>query len=249
MCAKKGSKCKALAVCQPGFATADETEYLLKTYNKPDNENRIYGLKFHSRYLNIRTSDHRYDPFFDVAEKYGLPCYLHTDPWGAAEGLDLFQLAKRHPKVTTVFVHMTSNSGKPDDFKAHRQKTIDETKKLIYKQNANGEYEKDNIGRLIPKDPPDANIYLETAWCGLAADHAVMALRELGPDRVLYGSDMPLGPTQDPKGNRFCCIRNKSCLSFNGFCNRNQKFMINCFNNFSVVSIFVNLLCFFIEGR
>lgn len=198
MCAKKGPKCKTLAVCQPGFATADEIDYLIKTYNKTDNENRIYGLKFHSRYLNIRPSDHRYDPFFDVAEKHGLPCYLHTDPWGAAEGLDLFQLAKRHPKVATVFVHMTSNSGQADNFKAHRQKTIDEAKKLLYKQNNNGEFEKDNNGRLIPKESPDADIYLETAWCGFASDDAIMALREAGPDRVIYGSDMPLGPTQDP---------------------------------------------------
>ncbi len=71
-----------------------------------DNRKYIKAVKFHPFHSVIPFDDKSMEPFIEICEHYGLPAVVHTGGSDAASCLRVYNMAKRHPKVSFVMVHM-----------------------------------------------------------------------------------------------------------------------------------------------
>ncbi len=71
-----------------------------------DNRKYIKAIKFHPFHSNVPFDSATTEPFIELAEHYGLPAVVHTGGSDAASCMRVYQMAKRHPKVNFVMVHM-----------------------------------------------------------------------------------------------------------------------------------------------
>ena len=180
---------KPLLVCQPDTGAASNIENLLKTGNT------FYGLKFHPIDSKTNADSTLYDSYMKVAQKYKLTTVFHSGPLGTeASPQKIYNLAKRYPDVPVVLYHMSLSPGGavdklPAEEIASRGLEGDKGKwvwEVREKWNQDGI---DAVKESIAKK--DANLYLETSWT--KPETIVKAIKEVGADRVLFGTDAPIG--------------------------------------------------------
>lgn len=174
-----------LLVCQPATGSADHIRKLIKKYPE-----KIAGLKFHPKECHLKADSGFYDEYLDLAEEFKLPCLFHSEvsidyvlneevnELNYADPEYIYALARRHPNVPIILGH-TGLGGEI----AHK-KTI----KILEKSIKNN----------------DANLYAEISWMdyykGKLKDKPtnILALINMlkennALDRVLFGTDAPLG--------------------------------------------------------
>lgn len=71
-----------------------------------ENRRDAVALKLHPFYSRLAIGDRRYEPYFDIARELGLPVCVHTSNDGLSDPEQLLEVAKRHPQVNFVMVHM-----------------------------------------------------------------------------------------------------------------------------------------------
>lgn len=187
-CAKY-SKLKPLVVCQPEWGSAKNIETILKT-----NPQNVYGFKLHPRATGAGLHPN-YESYLKLAEKYNMPCVFHSGAVGSGSDPNLiYKLAKMAPKIPVILYHMSlAPAGKVADLSqeekynrdlfAHEDKYIWDVRE---KWNNDGI---DVVSRALKAK--DANLYLEVSW--VKPETVVHAINQVGEDRVIFGTDAPLG--------------------------------------------------------
>ena len=180
---------KPLLSCQPDCGNADNIETLLKSGEK------FYGFKFHPMGAGLNADSTLYDPYMKLAQKYKLTTVFHSDATGTmADPRRIYNLAKRTPNVPVVLYHMSL---------APAKKVSDLTEDEINQRGIGNARDKwiwdvrekwnqdgiDAVKESLTKK--DANLYLETSWT--KPETVVKAIKEVGADRVLFGTDAPIG--------------------------------------------------------
>ena len=202
--------------CSPKNGNPKRLETFIKKYPQA-----AKGLKFHPNAQNLPVGDPKYEPYFDLADKYNLPCMFHcvvpTDEVGKLirdengeiikESLDslsdpelIYEVAKKHPKTPFVIAHMGSGWREAHD------RTID----IMLEATKNG----------------DANLYSDISWVDIDSDtvdghkpknHIIRAIKELkgignstwdkGDQsfRLIFGTDTPIGRFGDKNGIQDYC--------------------------------------------
>lgn len=183
-------KIKPLAVCQPGYGNSDNIESLLKF-----NLGRVYGFKFHPMCLGINANDQRYLPYMKLAEKYKLPCVFHSDAVGSfADPNLIYELAQKTPKVPVVLYHMSlAPAGKVGELPAEeikRRGLVGQEDKYIWEVREKWNNEGISVAQKALRQK-DANLYVDVSWT--KPETVIHAIKKLGADRVLFGTDSPLG--------------------------------------------------------
>ncbi len=126
----------------------------------PDRGPVFVGMKFHPEMNHFKADDASVDAYLELCRKYEIPAIFHCGKSPSNSSPELiYNVAKRHPKVPIILYHMGA-------FGPH-ESAIQTVRQAL--QNR------------------DANLYLETSQ----VDHnAVLnAIRMLGSDRVLFGTD------------------------------------------------------------
>jgi predicted TIM-barrel fold metal-dependent hydrolase len=128
------------------------------------NRARVAGIKIHPSCDHVPVTDERVVPFLEFARRHGLPVMVHCGRWQEMSGYALaLETAARYPKVDFILSHMGG------DQPELAMGTIDAI-----------------TGRGL------SNVYLGTE--GVREYWAVQrAVDEIGADRVIFGSDFPLG--------------------------------------------------------
>ncbi len=118
------------------------------------------GVKLHPEMNQFAADDTLVDGYLELCAKYEVPAVFHCGAVGSNSGPEkIYTAAKRHPTVAVIFYHM--------GFTGAYQQAISVVKESIVAK--------------------DANLYLGTAQ---ADPHFVLAaVKELGADRVLFGTD------------------------------------------------------------
>jgi len=118
------------------------------------------GVKLHPEMNHFAADDSLVDGYLELCERYKVPAVFHSDQPGSNAGPEkIYAAARRHPMVAIILYHMV--------FGGPHEPAISVVKEALEKK--------------------DANLFLETSQ----ADPKVVikAVRELGSERVLFGSD------------------------------------------------------------
>jgi predicted TIM-barrel fold metal-dependent hydrolase len=174
------------ALCQPGFGWAENIERLLF-----ENKGVFKALKFHPSHLELDASDVKYFPYMELASKYNLPCVFHI-ALGEADPEKIYSLAKHYPQIPVVLFHMNLA---PEGKVGQQPLNIIKNKRLegrenLYCWDVREHWNRDGIN--VVKSSlinGDANLYLEISWT--KAETVVEAIKEVGSERVIFGTDCP----------------------------------------------------------
>lgn len=129
------------------------------------NRARISGIKLHPSLSRVRVTDPGYAPFLDFASRQRLPVLVHCGQWQEMASYKFaLDLAERYPAASFILAHGGGNNAA---LRLQAPETIERR-----------------------GSPP--NVYIDLTGLGLwwAAE---IAIKRLGADRFLYGSDYPLG--------------------------------------------------------
>jgi len=160
---------RGLLWANPTEATAAELEpFVAATVDgNPAGERAFVGLKLHPDFDRFLADDRRVDPFLELCRRHGLVAVFHAGAPGTASAAErIAAAARRHPTVPVVLYHMGADGfdgGSGDGQKAAIA--------VVEKSLAAGE----------------ANLYLETSQTPV--EWIVEAVRRVGEDRVLFGTD------------------------------------------------------------
>jgi predicted TIM-barrel fold metal-dependent hydrolase len=124
-------------------------------------------MKLHPDFDRFLADDRRVDPFLELCRRHRLVAVFHAGaPGGPSAPERIVAAARRHPTVPVVLYHMGA-----DGF-----------------DGGSGEGQKAAIA-VVERSltAGDANLYLETAHTPV--EWIVEAVRRVGEDRVLFGSD------------------------------------------------------------
>lgn len=176
--AKQNNKILPLATCQPNFGTVDNIKKLFS-----NNPNTFYGLKFHPEQLDLPANSALYSPYMEFAQKNDLPCLFHSgQTFDSAQGIatkvsrptQIYELAKRFPKVPVIMAHLGGNEG---------ENTIFATKLIIESVTKN-----------------NSKLYADISWVDCdnpqksTLSQVIKLLKENNAlDRIMFGTDAPLG--------------------------------------------------------
>lgn len=176
--AKQNNKLLPLATCQPKFGTVDNIKKLFS-----DNPNVFYGLKFHPEQLNLPANSALCNPYMEFAQKNDLPCLFHSgQTFDSAQGVatkvskpaQIYELAKRFPKVPVIMAHLGGNEG---------ENTLFATKLIIESVTKN-----------------NSKLYADISWVDCnnpqksTLSQVIKILKENNAlDRIMFGTDAPLG--------------------------------------------------------
>lgn len=176
--AKQNNKLLPLATCQPNFGTVDNIKKLFS-----DNPNVFYGLKFHPEQLNLPANSALYNPYMEFAQKNDLPCLFHSgQTFDSSQGVatkvskpaQIYELAKRFPKVPVIMAHLGGNEG---------ENTLFATKLIIESVTKN-----------------NSKLYADISWVDCdnpqksTLSQVIKILKENNAlDRIMFGTDAPLG--------------------------------------------------------
>lgn len=176
--AKQNNKLLPLATCQPNFGTVDNIKKLFS-----DNPNVFYGLKFHPEQLNLPANSALCNPYMEFAQKNDLPCLFHSgQTFDSAQGVatkvskpaQIYELAKRFPKVPVIMAHLGGNEG---------ENTLFATKLIIESVTKN-----------------NSKLYADISWVDCdnpqksTLSQVIKLLKENNAlDRIMFGTDAPLG--------------------------------------------------------
>lgn len=132
----------------------------------------IFGIKLHPNTLLLNANDPLYEPYMEVAQQYNMPVLFHSqDNW--SDPLYIYETAMKFPDVPVVMAHL----GMGDDWNHFRAFGI------LQSAVASG----------------TANLFADVSW--LSPDVIVRILKEADEElvtRLLWGTDIPLGPFGDP---------------------------------------------------
>ena len=177
-----------LAVCEVDTGNADNIDKLLSSKN-----DKFYGLKFHPMVIGLDADDEKYNPYMQVAQKHKVPCVFHTEN-GNADPKKIYELAKRTPDVPVVLYHMNIvPSGKvgdrPEEEIQSKNLQNDRDKWCWDVREAWNREGIDVVEQAVKNK--DANLYLEVSWT--KPESMVEAIKRVGADRVIWGTDAPIG--------------------------------------------------------
>jgi uncharacterized protein len=123
-------------------------------------EHLFVGMKFHPEFNHFDADDPRVDPYLALCERYKVPAVFHCGADGSKSSASkIYAIARRHPSVPIVLYHM--------GFLASHQSAIDAVLQSITRM--------------------DARLYLELSQ--VSPQDALAAIRKVGSDRVLFGTD------------------------------------------------------------
>lgn len=71
-----------------------------------DNRDVIYGIKLHPFHSKVAPDDERLESYYRIAAAYDLPVVSHTGGREEAMSIHLYNVAKAHPELRFVMVHM-----------------------------------------------------------------------------------------------------------------------------------------------
>lgn len=165
------SNIKVLAVCQPGYGSAQNIEKLLS-----ENPGQFIGLKFHPESLPIPANDPKLEPYLEIARKYNLPCLFHSGLTGSNScPRKIYEIARKFPDVPVILAHLGAGTDHKDAINVMIE-SINKNDALLYcdtswvdHKNSEGPVLKELIERLSNTIQGDKT------------------------DRILFGTDMPLG--------------------------------------------------------
>lgn len=182
---ERNPKYYMLAACKPSDELGSFAKINKLMKEKPE---KLVGLKFHPRSQNLAPDDFAYNAYFKLAERYKLPCLVHSDAQIDDKGLvvnrvsspeAIYKAAQNVPDVPVIMAHMGAG-----DEKSHNN-AIDILLKSI--------------------DNNDAKLYVDISWVDWGNDglsgadkpSLVKLINELqkrnATDRILFGTDAPLG--------------------------------------------------------
>ena len=177
-----------LAVCQVDSGSSDNIDKLLS-----DKKDKFYGLKFHPMAIQIDADDKRYESYMKVAQKHNVPCVFHTEN-GYGDPKKIYNLAKKFPEVPVVLYHMNIvPSGRVGDLQKEEieRKQLEKDKdKWCWDVREKWNREGINVVEQALKNG-DADLYLELSWT--KPESMVEAVKRVGADRVIWGTDAPIG--------------------------------------------------------
>ena len=169
-----------LLSCQPGISqNTDTVKELIE-------KNKFYGLKFHPTMTDMAIQDNFdiYSDYLALAQNKGLPCVFHSITDGKSDPSQIIKLAEQHPKLPVVLYHVDLMA-KPEQM----SKTIDEISESV------------KSGK--------SNLFVDISWLtdfdgkGEESKSAIKQLLEkVGADRILFGSDAPIGEMGDKEKYR-----------------------------------------------
>ncbi len=187
-----------IAVCQPN-KTMGDTSKIEKLFNK--HPKVFKGLQFHATALPLANDGDlmkAYEPYIKFAEKKKLPCYFHCQG-GQAGAWPIYELAQKAPKLPVILGHSGSKAGEGNSNRENALKVFEDslkTKKAnIYMELSWVDWS--NQG-FPSKDQPDVKRILK-----IAHDNN-------GLDKVLFGTDAPLGCFGEWESPHF---NNRTCYS------------------------------------
>jgi len=124
----------------------------------------VAGLKFHPSLARVKATDPLWRPFLEHADRHRLPVIIHSGRWQEmASWRFCLEAAERHPEAPIIIAHLGG------DLPTLQQDCSAEMKV-----------------RALP------NAYLGTE--PIREYYSIrIALDRLGPERLLFGSDYPLG--------------------------------------------------------
>ncbi len=169
-----------LLSCQPGISQNTDT------VKKLIENNKFYGLKFHPTMTDKSVKDNFqiYSDYMTLAEQKGLPCVFHSITDGKSDPHQIIKLAEEHPILPVVLYHVDLMST-PEQM----SKTIDEISSSV------------SSGK--------SNLFVDISWLtdfdgkGEQSKNTIRQLLEkLGMDRILFGSDAPIGEMGDKEKYR-----------------------------------------------
>jgi predicted TIM-barrel fold metal-dependent hydrolase len=124
----------------------------------------VHGIKIHPSYDRIPVTDSSYDPFFEFADRYGLPVIIHCGRWQEVAGFRFaLDRAGESPKTPFVLSHLGGDLPvlQADAFRQVVDRGLDN---VLFGTESVREY-----------------------WS------LERGIGELGADRFLFGSDFSLG--------------------------------------------------------
>ena len=181
-----------IAVCQPNRTNGDTSKIKQLLEKHPE----FSGLKFHPTYLTMDNEAKYIDaylPYMKLAEEKKYPCFFHCQG-GQADAYKIYELAKKTPKVPVILGHAGALEG---DTKINREHAIEVFEKSLKNK--------------------DANIHLDLSWVDWTTDgypqrNQVDATRILriakehnATDKILFGTDAPMGCFSESKFNNKQC--------------------------------------------
>ena len=150
---------RGLLWIRPNDGSPQQIEHFL-SMKLPDGSPLFVGMKFHPEMNHFKADDSKLDEYMKLCSKYNIPAVFHSGKRFSNSSPDrIYALARRHPSVHVVLYHMGA-------FGPH-EPAIQTAKEAMTKA--------------------DANLFLETSQAH--PDAVVKAIRELGSNRVLFGSD------------------------------------------------------------
>lgn len=167
--AKNNPKIAPLATCQPGFGNVENIAKLFA-----ENPNKFVGLKFHPEQLQIPVDNIAYEPYLKFAQENSLTCLFHSGSSAVSNPELIQKMAKKFPETNFVIAHWGAEWG--------------------------GDYDK--VTNIIIDSVKNKNskIYADISWVD-CNDKAKSTLKKIikqlkeadAMDRILFGSDAPLG--------------------------------------------------------
>jgi predicted TIM-barrel fold metal-dependent hydrolase len=124
----------------------------------------VHGLKIHPTCTETKVTDPSFGPAFEYAGRRRLPVIVHCGRWQEMSGYELvLAAAERHPDVKWILAHMGGDTPP--------------------------------LGLAASAAVLDRG--LDNVWFGLESFREYVIIRRIigriGPERVLFGSDFPLG--------------------------------------------------------
>jgi len=201
---KQNPKLKAELACQVGVGDATNIEKLLQ-----ESASDVFALKFHPRALEKAADDVSYEPYLKLAEKYKKPCVFHSDRIGTyADPYKIYETAKKTPNVPVVLYHMSMADGHlsdmpPDQLKA---KGLEGVQGWVWDHREKWNQDGIDVVKKAVRENKDANLYLEVSWT--KPETIVKAIKEVGADRVIFGTDSPFAENNKTYAQRVEEVKN-----------------------------------------
>lgn len=127
---------------------------------KEDKKSVFVALKFHPEMNQFPADSKLLDPYMNICRKYKIPAVFHCGTEGSlSSARRIYELAKRFPEEPVILYHL--------GFGSNHRYVIETVKESMSRGNA--------------------KLYVETSQC--SPQTAIDAIRELGADRVLFGTD------------------------------------------------------------
>jgi predicted TIM-barrel fold metal-dependent hydrolase len=152
---KRYPRLRGLAWCSPNKEGNDisDVEPFLR-------DGLLAGMKLHPSLHLYSVDDSLLVPYMELCQRYDLPAQFHTAPDEFCNPTLMLGLARRHPQVKIVMLHMNL-----------------------------GDKDRDNDAAIeAARRAP--NLYLDTSW--VPSEKVIKAVREIGYERVLFGTDAPV---------------------------------------------------------